>query len=169
MSAGTETRSQPPAVQPEVLDLLGSRIQHLTPLTEGRDGYCLMQATVPPGVFVPVHAHADRETFYIQSGEIEGLMDDAWGRYGPGAVFDVPGGIRHAFRNMSGTEVSLLIVTTMGMGRFFQRMGRPLAGIPPGPPSPAELRRFAEASLAEGHWLGDVADNAEVGIRMSFT
>jgi hypothetical protein len=28
------------------------------------------------------------------------------------------------------------------------------------------LQRFAQASLAEGHWLGGAADNAAVGINL---
>jgi hypothetical protein len=37
-------------------------------------------------------------------------------------------------------------------------LGRPIASVPPGPPSSEVIERFAQASLAEGHWLGSVAD-----------
>jgi hypothetical protein len=54
----------------------------------------------------------------------------------------------------------------MALARFFRRVGRPVASVPPGPPSTEVLQRFAQASLAEGHWLGGAADNAAVGINL---
>jgi len=153
----------------EPLDLLGPHIRLITPLPEEGTEYCVFEGRVPPGVFVPIHAHADRETFYILSGEIEGLLGTEWRRFGRGDVFDVPSGTKHAFRNVSITEVLLLVVTTGALGRFFQAVGRPLAAVPPGPPSAETLQRFARESLARGHWLGGVEDNAAVGITLSFT
>lgn len=153
----------------EPLDLIGPEIRLVTPLPKEGEGYCLFEARVPPGVFVPIHAHDDRETFYIISGEIEGLLETRWRRFVPGNVFDVPGGAKHAFRNVSTTDVLLLVITTIALGRFFQSVGRPLSEVPPGPPSPDTLQRFAQASLAEGHWLGSVDDNAAVGISLSFS
>jgi quercetin dioxygenase-like cupin family protein len=158
-----------PSAPFEMFDLLGPRIQHITPLSEDGEGYCLLKAHVPPGVFVPIHAHADRETFFILAGEIEGLLETEWHRFGSGEVFDVPGGVKHAFRNASTDGVSMLVVTTMALGRFFRSVGRPLSTVPPGPPSAEALQRFAQASLAQGHWLGSIEDNAAVGITLSFT
>jgi len=60
--------------------------------------------------------------------------------------------------------VSLLFVTTMRMGRFFRDIGRPAATAPPGPPTPADLQRFAEIAHRYGHWRGSLSDNAAVGI-----
>lgn len=54
----------------EVLDVLGPRLQHLTKLSDDQD-YCLMKGEVGPGVFVPLHSHGDRETFFILSGELK--------------------------------------------------------------------------------------------------
>ena len=34
------------------------------------DDYCVSIATMPPGVVVPLHSHADRETFFVLSGEM---------------------------------------------------------------------------------------------------
>jgi hypothetical protein len=117
-------------------------------------------------VVVPIHSHADRETFFILEGELQGLWEDRWTTVGVGGVFDIPGGIRHAWRNGSGGPASLLVVTTMKMGRFFHDIGRPLGTFPPGPPTPAELQRFVELSHAYGYWLGSPADNAAVGISL---
>ena len=54
----------------QVLDALGIRVRHLTALTDADDGYCLIGSTFPAGMVVPVHSHADRETFYVLDGEL---------------------------------------------------------------------------------------------------
>ena len=148
----------------EVLDVLGSHIQHLTVLSDADDGYCLIRSIFPAGVVVPVHSHSDRETFYILAGELQGLWEDRWITLGGGDVFDVPGDIKHGWRNVSGAPVSLLLATTMRLGRFLRDIGRPVATIPPGPPAPADLQRFVETAHAYGYWLGSPEDNAAVGL-----
>src|SRR5215467_4657832 len=62
------------------------------------DDYCVSIATMPPGVVVPLHSHADRETFYILSGEMQGYdgSTGAWRTLRAGDVFDVTDGVRHA-------------------------------------------------------------------------
>ncbi|AZN99804.1 cupin domain-containing protein [Mesorhizobium sp. M9A.F.Ca.ET.002.03.1.2] len=60
---------------------------------------CVMGGTVPPGVTVPLHSHADPETFIQISGEIEGLSQSpegfVWVSIRPGDIFHVPGGAKH--------------------------------------------------------------------------
>jgi quercetin dioxygenase-like cupin family protein len=158
-----ETAQAPDA---EVFELFGPTFQLVTSLSDDNEEYCVLKGNVAPGVVVPVHSHADRETFYILSGELQALKEDYWQTLEAGDVFDVPSGTKHAFRNMSAKSVSLLIVTTMAMARFFRQVGRPIADVPPAPPSHEALRRFAQASLAEGHWLGSAADNAAIGIAL---
>jgi quercetin dioxygenase-like cupin family protein len=150
----------------EWLDLFGPQVQLVTALSDEDDGYCLFRGTVPAGAFVPVHSHADRETFYILGGELQGLRQDRWLTLAGGDVLDIPGGVKHAFSNLSAAPVSLVFVTTMRLGRFFCEVGRPVATVPPGPPTPADLQRFLEISHAYGHWLGSPEDNAAVGISL---
>jgi len=52
---------------------MGPSIQFLTPLEEGDDTPCLMRGTIPPGVAVPLHSHADSETLLQVSSEVEAL------------------------------------------------------------------------------------------------
>jgi uncharacterized RmlC-like cupin family protein len=125
-----------------------------------------MNGTVPSGAVVPIHSHTERETFYVLRGQLDALKEDRWLTYGPGSVFDVPGGVKHAWRNVSSESALMLVVTTMPLARFLQRVGRPVASIPPGAPSAEALQQFAQASLAEGHWLGGIADNAAIGISL---
>jgi quercetin dioxygenase-like cupin family protein len=166
----TMSRSVPTAtsqqVADEILDVIGPRIRHMTALSDAADDYCLIKADFPAGVVVPIHSHADRETFYILGGELEGLWEDRWVTLVAGDVFDVPGGVKHAWRNTSQAPVSLLILTSMRLGRFLRDIGRPAASVEPGPPKPADLERLSETAQTYGYWLGSPADNATVGISL---
>ena len=149
----------------QMLDIfVGPLMQYLTPVTDVDNEYCLIKTFVPSGVTVPIHSHIDRETFYILSGELEGLADDRWQTFRAGDVFDVVGGIRHAIRNNSGESTTLLLVTTMKLGRFFRQVGRVASGAPLPAPTPADLQRFTEVAHSYGYWLGNSADNAAFGI-----
>ncbi len=61
----------------ETLNVLGPVVQFLTPPRAGEP--CVMRGTIPPGVTVPLHSHADPETFIQISGEIEGLSQSPEG------------------------------------------------------------------------------------------
>lgn len=150
----------------ETLDLFGPRIQFLTRLSDEDDGYCLIAGVVPPGVAVPVHSHAERKTFYLLEGEMQGLRDNRWIALGAGEMFDVPGGLKHAWRNASVAPASMLVVTPMRLARFFRDVGRSLPLANEGPPTPADFRRFADIANRYGYWLGGPADNAAVGISL---
>jgi hypothetical protein len=54
--------------------------------------YCLIKGTVPAGVVVPIHSHAERETFYVVEGKVQGALGGSldhtrrrWG-FRPGAL-----------------------------------------------------------------------------------
>jgi quercetin dioxygenase-like cupin family protein len=148
----------------EIFDLFGPSIQFLTPLSDGDGDYCLIRGTVPTGAVVPLHSHAERETFQVLDGQIEGYWKDHWITLTAGQVFDVPGGLRHGWRNLSSASTSLLIVAPMRLARFFHEMGRPLATLVPGAPKPEDFQRFVELASAYGYWLGGPADNAAAGL-----
>ena len=150
----------------ETLDVLGPRIRFLTPLSDKDDEYCLIAGSLSASAVVPVHAHAERETFYLVDGEMQALWENRWTTLSSGEVFDAPGGIKHAWRNVSGAPASLLIVTPMRLARFLRDIGGPLATAERGPPTPAELQRFVDIAHAYGYWLGSPADNAAVGISL---
>jgi len=115
---------------------------------------------------VPIHSHRDRETFYILAGELEGLWEDRWIKLGAGDVLDIPGGVKHAWRNVSGAPASLLFMTTIRLGRFLRDIGRPVATLKPSAPDPADLQRLFDTARAYGYWMGSPADNAAVGISL---
>lgn len=147
------------------LDVMGPRIQLLTELSENRD-YSIMKAEVPPGVIVPVHSHGDRETFVVLSGELEAFTEDSWKAVKAGDTVDIPGNVKHAWRNSSNEIVTLLVVSTVRMGEFFNEIGRPVDTVPPGPPAPDVLQHFVEVAIAYGYWLGTPDDNASIGISL---
>jgi quercetin dioxygenase-like cupin family protein len=149
----------------EILDVLGPRIQHLTELSEDHP-FCLMKGEVGPGVIVPVHSHEDHETFYVLSGELDAWTGDRWVVCRAGDTIDIPGNQKHAWRNSSSEKVTLLIASTVKMGKFFNEIGRPADSVPPGPPEPEALQRFVEVAIAYGYWLGTPGDNAAIGLSL---
>jgi uncharacterized RmlC-like cupin family protein len=116
---------------------------------------------------VPLHSHADPETFLAVSGEVEGLaMAEEGFRWIPiraGDVFHVPGGARHAFRNRSREPVVTVLVSTVRLARFFHEAAAPDdPGVAPGDEA---VRHFAETAARYGHWLATPKENAAVGLR----
>jgi mannose-6-phosphate isomerase-like protein (cupin superfamily) len=175
MVAMLQQRKTAHLVEPEqiaTLSILGPTIQVLTP-PEADDALpCLMRGTIPPGVDIPMHAHADPETFYVISGEAEGLVVDGdaatWTPIAGGDVFHVPSGAKHAWRNLAQAPVAMFIVSTSKMARFFQELGVPIQpGETLNPPSPEELRRFQEVSTRYGYWNATPEENARVGIPLA--
>lgn len=124
----------------------------------------LLHGDIAPSTVVPLHAHADRETFYILSGVLEGYVGGQWREFRAGEAMDVPSHAPHAFRNRSDRPVRTLIATTETMGRFFTDAGRPLGGLVPGRPTPEDLHRFAAVADQYGYWLGNYLENAGIGI-----
>jgi quercetin dioxygenase-like cupin family protein len=154
----------------ETIDLLGPTIQFLTPSEEGDDTPCLMRGTIPSGVSVPLHSHADPETFLQVSGEVEALVETEdnfeWVRIRPGDVFHVPGGAKHAFRNHGQEPAVMMLVSTCRMGRFFREIGQPVAsGTPQGFPA-ATIRHFLETADLYGYWNASPEENARLGITL---
>ncbi len=154
------------ASEVETLDLLGPRIRFLTPLVDDPDAYCVISSVVPPNVVVPLHSHPERETFLILSGALDAFDGLAWRTNRAGEVFDVPGGVKHAFRNTSAEPVSVVLVTKTSMGHFFRSVGRPAADVPAGPVAAEAIGAFVTAAIQHGYWLGSPAETAEIGISL---
>jgi quercetin dioxygenase-like cupin family protein len=151
----------------DIIDIfVGPKLTYLTPKSSAADDFCVMQVEIPAGATVPVHSHPDRETFYVLIGELAGLTGTEWTTLLPGMVLDVKDGVRHALRNPSATPTTLLMVTTMKMGRFFRDVGRPDAPALP-TPTPADLQRFTTIANDYGYWMGTPADNLAVGIGLA--
>jgi quercetin dioxygenase-like cupin family protein len=159
----------------EVLNILGPTLELLTPPDEADDALCVMRGTIPPGGIVPLHSHADPETFILISGKQEGLVysGDAfeWVWIGPGDVFHVPSGAKHAFRNLSREPAVSFIASTSKLGRFFQEVSMPFipGAQPSGPPSGEVLRHFLETAERYSYWNATAEENARVGLSLPLT
>jgi quercetin dioxygenase-like cupin family protein len=152
-----------------VLDVLGPTVELLTLPEEEDAAYCAIIGTIPPNVCVPLHSHADPESFFQLSGSIQILSyrggDSTWLDVRRGEFVHVPGHTKHAFRNVSGEPSVQLIMTTPKLGLFFREIGRPVtAKEPQRPPTPRELEHFAGVAADYGYWLATPAENAAVGI-----
>jgi Cupin domain len=175
MFATTTLEAVAQLVEPEkveTLDVLGPTIQLLTKPEEADLWPCVMRGTIPPGVVIPLHSHADPETFVALSGEFEGLSqaaeDIAWVRITPGDIFHVPGGAKHAFRNPAAAPAVMDIVSTSKIGRFFQEVGTPVrpGARPSGPPSSEAIRHFIETAERYGYWNATPEENARIGLSL---
>jgi quercetin dioxygenase-like cupin family protein len=151
-----------------VLNVLGPTIEFLSP--EEPDAlYCVMLGTIPRGGSVPIHSHADVESFYVLSGAVQVLSQRGdrfeWLDVKPGEFVQVPCNAKHAFRNQSSEPVVQLITTTPKLARFFREVGRPVTpGAPLQPPTPKDIEHFLRVASKFGYWNGSPAENAAVGI-----
>ena len=136
--------------------------EYLTQISGDDEDYCVMRCTLPAGAVVPMHSHADRETFYVLSGKLDSLTEDRWQEIGPGDVVDVRDGVKHAWRNASQSAASMICVTTTRMARFLQEISA--AGSSP----EAQAQRFFELVRAHGYWLASPEENAAAGLDVSW-
>jgi quercetin dioxygenase-like cupin family protein len=138
--------------------------EYLTDVSGHEEDYCVMRCTLPAGAVVPMHSHADRETFYVLSGKLDALREDRWEELKPGDVFDVRDGARHAWRNSSQAAAIMICVTTNRIGRFLQDIS-----VPAGDPSPRDHhQRFLELVRAHGYWLASPEENAAIGLDVNW-
>jgi quercetin dioxygenase-like cupin family protein len=138
--------------------------EYLTEVSDNAEDYCLIRCTLPAGAVVPMHSHADRETFYVVSGNINALNGDRWEELGPGDVFDVRDGTKHAWRNSSQLAVSIICVTTTKMARFLQEISASADGSSP----EEQAQRFLMLVQANGYWLASPEENAAVGLTINW-
>jgi quercetin dioxygenase-like cupin family protein len=153
------------------LDVFGPIVEFLSSPDEPDAIYCVMIGTIPPGVSVPLHSHADIESFYVLSGSVQALTQRGdrfeWLDVKPGDFIHVPGNAKHAFRNQGSEPVVELITTTPNLGKFFQEIGRPVApGVSAPPPAPDEIQHFLEIASRYRYWNGSPEENAAIGISL---
>lgn len=150
----------------EAVNVLGPVIEFLTPPSAGTP--CTMRGTIPAGVVIPLHSHADPETYVVESGAAEALRDSErgyeWVSLRAGDVLHVPGNAKHAFRNTTDAPAIMLVISTAKIGRFFREIGTPV-GAPP-PSAAAVLQRFLETAARYGYWNATPEENARVGIAL---
>ena len=138
--------------------------EYLTEVSNHEGDYCVIRCNLPAGAVVPMHGHADRETFYVVSGNLDALNGDRWEKLGPGDVFDVRDGAKHAWRNSSQLVASMICVTTTRLARFLQD----ISISPAGSSAEEQAQRFLELVHANGYWLASPEENAAVGLAVNW-
>jgi quercetin dioxygenase-like cupin family protein len=157
------------ASQHPTLDVFGPTIQFLMTPEEAGESLCVLKGIIPPGSFVPLHSHDDVECFYMVAGYQEALIEAhgelVWKACNPGDFIRIPGGAKHAFRNLSSESGISISFMTAKLGRFFEEVGRPLSPGQHAPtPTPEELQEFVQIAVRYGYWLGAPDENATAGI-----
>jgi quercetin dioxygenase-like cupin family protein len=152
------------------VDVLGTIMQVLVPADHETGVPCLLRATIPPGVVIPLHSQPDPETFFMISGNAEGLSQTTegfqWSPLAPGDVFHVPSGAKHALRNHWPEQAVMIAIATVRLGGFFLEVGKPVLPTlrPANPPTREAVRHFLETAARYGHWIATPEENYQVGI-----
>jgi mannose-6-phosphate isomerase-like protein (cupin superfamily) len=154
-------------------NVLGPLLEILTQPAGDDRMPCTMRGTIPPGITVPIHSHADPETYVAVSGTVEALAEETaamvWIEISPGDVFHVPGNAKHAFRNRSHDPSVMFIVSTEKIARFFRAIGEPVerTDLSFEAPSAEAIRNFLSTAEAFGYWNATPEENARAGIQVS--
>ena len=83
------------------------------------------------------------------------------------AFIHIPGGAKHAWRNVSGEPMAALITCTAKLGRALREMGQLASEAGKRIPRPADIQRLMEISERYGYWLGSREENTAVGIELA--
>jgi quercetin dioxygenase-like cupin family protein len=165
------TLPTPTAEQP-TYNVLGVLLQFLATPEQINDPITLMRGTVPPGVIIPLHSHADPEVFYVLDGVLEVFQAEGstagWQTVTAGEVATIPGNIRHALRNTSSAPTTSITVSKQDLYNFFRELARPFdPAVPPAPPAPEEMQHFFQLAAKYKFWLASPAENAAIGISLA--
>jgi quercetin dioxygenase-like cupin family protein len=142
----------------EKFDILGVELEWKLTSAETANKYCVLEATIPPGVVVPPHRHPDHEAFYILEGAPEFATDGPrgleWCFATPGEFISVAPDKLHGYRNPTTTDVRMLITCSPNLGYFFEEAGLPIISESPyrfAVPSAEQVGRVMEIGERFGH------------------
>lgn len=130
--------------------------------------FALMRATVPAGIGIPLHSHADPEVFFILEGLLEVWQYDGgsgrWLTATYGDVICIPGDVRHAIRNASSSTVMLLLITTPKLYEFFRELARPFHSEEKAEaPNDRDMQRLLALAARYNYWIGSAQENEVIG------
>lgn len=107
----------------------GMILNYLKTGSETNNDYAVTEITAYPDMFLPMHRHSERESFYILNGEFSFNLGDKEIKAVPGMMIDVPSMIPHAWKNIS-DRPSRLLSTNLPGGRleeFLINVGHPIS------------------------------------------
>jgi quercetin dioxygenase-like cupin family protein len=163
---GTSSRAEE-----QTFIVLGVLLQFLSTPEQINDQITVMRGTVPSGVVIPLHSHADPEIFYVLNGSLEVFQAEGpsagWQTVTAGEVVSIPGNVRHALRNTSSSPITSIIVSKHELYSFFRELARPFdPSRPPAPPTPEEMQQLFSVAEKYEYWLASRDENAAIGISL---
>jgi quercetin dioxygenase-like cupin family protein len=172
MNATSETNTDTSrSAEQQTFIVLGVLLQFLSTPEQINDQISMMRGTVPSGVVIPLHSHADPEIFYVLNGSLEVFQAEGpsagWQTVSAGEVVSIPGNVRHALRNTSPSPITSITVSKQELYRFFRELARPFdPNSPPAPPTPEEMQQFFSAAQRYEFWFASPDENAAIGISL---
>jgi len=151
--------------------VLGVLLQFLSTPEQINDQISVMRGTVPSGVVIPLHSHADPEIFYVLNGSLEVFQaegpSEGWQTVTAGEVVSIPGNVRHALRNTSPSPITSITVSKHELYSFFRELARPFdPNRPPAPPTPEEMQQLFSVAEKYEYWLASRDENTAIGISL---
>ena len=149
----------------------GTLFEFLASRDETGSEICIIRGTIPPGVAVPLHSHADVELFYVLEGSLEAYQfrngNDGWASFGPGEIVSISGNTKHALRNSSPLPATVVLVTTSKLYSFFREASKPVdRGRAATPPTREEIQKVFATAARYGYWMGSPEENAAIGLSL---
>jgi quercetin dioxygenase-like cupin family protein len=146
-------------------------LQFLSTPEQINDQISVIRGTVPSGVQIPLHSHADPEILYVLNGSLEVFQAEGpsagWQVVTAGEVVSIPGNVRHALRNTSLSPITSITVSKHELYSFFRELARPFdPNRPPGSPTPEEKQQLFSAAEKYEYWLASPDENAAIGISL---
>ena len=153
----------------QLFNAAGVLCEFLASPEEVGDAICLIRGTMPPGVVVPLHSHAEPELLYILEGSLEifrsNKRSSGWTTAGAGAVVTIPGSVKHALRNSSSLPMTLALVTKSELYKFFRELAKPFdAKQLDAVPTTEAMQELFRLAAKYGYWLGSPKENAAIGL-----
>jgi quercetin dioxygenase-like cupin family protein len=146
--------------------VLGVLLQFLSTPQQINDQISVMRGTLPSGVVIPLHSHADLEIFYVLNGSLEVFQAEGWQTVTAGEVA-IPGNVRHALRNTSPSPITSITVSKRELYSFFRELARPFdPNRPPAPPTPEEMQQLFSVAEKYEYWLASRDENVAIGISL---
>jgi quercetin dioxygenase-like cupin family protein len=111
MNATSETKTGTSrGAEQQTFMVAGVLLQFLSTPEQINDQISVMRGTIPSGVVIPLHSHADPEIFYVLNGSLEVFQAEGpsagWQTVNAGEVVSIPGNVRHALRNTSPSQLT---------------------------------------------------------------
>ena len=163
---GTSSRAEK-----QTFIVLGVLLQFLSTPEQINDQIGVMRGTVPSGVVIPLHSHADPEIFYVLNGSLEVFQAEGpsagWQTVNAAEFVSIPGNVRHALRNTSPSPITSITVSKQELYSFFRELARPFdPNSTPAPPTPEEMQQLFSVAEKYEYWLASPGENAAIGISL---